>query len=54
MKTQQSVVRTVAAVLVAFVFCWLPFFVVYSLQAYDICSVNTSLPRVTRGSNFGL
>lgn len=39
-RTQQSVVRTVAAVLVAFVLCWMPFFLVYTSQAFEVCAAN--------------
>ena len=44
MRNEWRVARTVSAVVGCFIACWLPFFVVYTLQAADACKGGACIP----------
>ncbi|TMS39933.1 hypothetical protein L596_006381 [Steinernema carpocapsae] len=45
LRTELRVARTIAVVVGCFTICWLPFTIIYILQAYNTCPVVTCIPE---------
>ncbi|KAK0399010.1 hypothetical protein QR680_002862 [Steinernema hermaphroditum] len=45
LRTELRVARTIAVVVGCFTICWLPFTIIYILQAYHTCPVTTCIPK---------
>ncbi|KAI1704864.1 7 transmembrane receptor (rhodopsin family) domain-containing protein [Ditylenchus destructor] len=44
MRTELKVARTIGIVVAAFCICWLPFCIIYVLQAWQTCPIGTCIP----------
>uniref|UniRef100_A0A914GQQ5 G-protein coupled receptors family 1 profile domain-containing protein n=1 Tax=Globodera rostochiensis TaxID=31243 RepID=A0A914GQQ5_GLORO len=44
LRTEMRVARTIAVVVGCFTCCWLPFTIIYVLQAFHLCPVGTCIP----------